>query len=119
MQIESQKLKWSAQSKIGSLENKAHKAGGGEKKIESRKLNFKDSAQSKVGSRENMKHKAGGGDIQVCARAEGIVVSIVISLIITVRTLSIIKQLSFFFCYLIIGYCRHFKRMNWDSLQVT
>lgn len=62
-QIESQKLKWTAQSKIGSLENKDHKPGGGDKKIESQKVAFK--AQSKVGSKDNIKHKPGGGEIQV------------------------------------------------------
>lgn len=50
---------------MGSLENKSHRAGGGDKKIESRKLNFKDGAQPKVGSRDNIKHKPGGGEVQV------------------------------------------------------
>lgn len=50
-QIISNKLQWSAKSKIGSLENASHKPGGGDKKI----LNFKadfGSAKSKVGSKE-------------------------------------------------------------------
>lgn len=62
-QIESQKLKWNVTSKVGSLDNKDHKPGGGDKKIESQKIAFK--AQSKIGSRENIKHKPGGGEIQV------------------------------------------------------
>jgi hypothetical protein len=33
LQIESQKLEWKASSKIGSLNNTGHKAGGGEKKV--------------------------------------------------------------------------------------
>ena len=50
-------------SKIGSLDNKDHKPGGGDKKIESQKLKF--AAQSKIGSKENIKHKPGGGEIKV------------------------------------------------------
>ena len=37
--------------------------GGGDKKIESRKLDW--SATSKIGSTKNMKHKAGGGNVKV------------------------------------------------------
>lgn len=45
-------MTWNAKSKIGSLENKAHKPGGGDKKI----LNFKTdygTAKPKVGSKES------------------------------------------------------------------
>lgn len=45
------------------MDNKDHKPGGGDKKIESQKVAFK--AQPKVGSRDNIKHKPGGGEIQV------------------------------------------------------
>lgn len=47
-QILSTKLNWNAKSKIGSLENKDHKPGGGDKKI----LNF-GNAKPKVGSNES------------------------------------------------------------------
>lgn len=65
MKILSQKLQWNAKSKIGSLENANHKPKGGEKKIETVKLDFKDKAKSKVGSKDNMQHVAGGGDVKV------------------------------------------------------
>ncbi|XP_044573614.1 basic proline-rich protein isoform X5 [Drosophila ananassae] len=58
------KLQWNAKSKIGSLENAAHKPGGGDKKIETLKMDFKDKAKSKVGSKDNVKHQPGGGDIK-------------------------------------------------------
>ena len=38
--------------------------GGGDKKIESRKLEY--NVTSKVGSTVNMQHKAGGGKVKVC-----------------------------------------------------
>lgn len=65
LQIITQKLEWNAKSKIGSLENAAHKPKGGDKKIESVKLNFKDKAAPKVGSKDNIKHQPGGGDVKV------------------------------------------------------
>ena len=37
-QIENKKLEWKAESKIGSLDNAAHKPGGGEKKVINDKL---------------------------------------------------------------------------------
>lgn len=52
LQILSKKLNWNAKSKIGSLENKAHKPGGGDKKI----MNFKTdygNAKPKVGSKDD------------------------------------------------------------------
>ncbi|XP_062126854.1 microtubule-associated protein tau isoform X12 [Drosophila sulfurigaster albostrigata] len=58
------KLQWNAKSKIGSLDNAAHKPGGGDKKIETLKMNFNDKAKSKVGSKDNVKHQPGGGDIK-------------------------------------------------------
>ena len=39
-QIENRKLNWNAQSKIKSLDNHSHKPGGGDKKIENRKLEW-------------------------------------------------------------------------------
>lgn len=50
-------------SKIGSLDNKDHKPGGGDKKIESQKVKF--NAQAKIGSKDNIKHKPGGGEVKV------------------------------------------------------
>lgn len=63
-------MQWNAKSKIGSLENAAHKPGGGDKKIETLKMDFKDKAKSKVNSKDNVKHQPGGGDIKVCAKTE-------------------------------------------------
>jgi microtubule-associated protein tau len=64
-QIETVKLQWNAKSKIGSMNNATYKPGGGDKKIESRKLDFKDKAKSKVGSTANIKHAPGGGNVKV------------------------------------------------------
>lgn len=52
---------------MGSLDNATHKPGGGEKKIESVKLDFKDKAKPKIGSLDNTTHKPGGGNIKVGA----------------------------------------------------
>ena len=41
----------------------SHKPGGGDKKIENRKLDW--SVESRIGSTKNLKHKAGGGNVQV------------------------------------------------------
>ncbi|XP_066152188.1 microtubule-associated protein 4 isoform X1 [Euwallacea fornicatus] len=62
--ILSQKLEWTAKSKIGSLDNANHKPKGGDKKIETVKLHFKEKAAAKVGSKDNMKHQPGGGDVK-------------------------------------------------------
>lgn len=51
-QIISTKLQWNAKSKIGSLENKDHKPGGGDKKIMSFKTDY-GNAKPKVGSNES------------------------------------------------------------------
>ena len=67
LQIPQQKLQWNAKSKIGSLDNATHKPGGGDKKIETVKLDFKDKAKSKVGSKDNIKHTPGGGTVKVSA----------------------------------------------------
>lgn len=58
-------MQWNAKSKIGSLENASHKPGGGDKKIETIKTDFKEKAKPKVGSKDNVKHQPGGGDIKV------------------------------------------------------
>lgn len=63
--IMSTKLQWNARSKIGSLENANHKPGGGDKKIETLKTDFKDRAKSKVGSKDNLGYQPGGGDIKI------------------------------------------------------
>lgn len=47
-------------SRVGSTANMDHRPGGGEKKIESHKVEFK--AQSKVGSTDYISHKPGGGN---------------------------------------------------------
>lgn len=65
MQIVTNKLTWEAKSKINSLENAAHKPGGGDKKIESIRTEFKDKAKPRVGSKDNVKHTPGGGDVKV------------------------------------------------------
>lgn len=59
------KLNWNAKPKVGSLDNATHKPGGGDKKIESVKLDFKDKAKPKVGSKDNLKHSPGGGTVKV------------------------------------------------------
>ncbi len=59
------KLQWNAKSKIGSLENATHKPGGGDKKIETIKLEFREKAKPKVGSKDNIKHVPGGGTVKV------------------------------------------------------
>lgn len=59
------KLQWNAKSKVGSLDNATYKPGGGDKKIETVKLDFKDKAKPKVGSKENAKHVPGGGTVKV------------------------------------------------------
>lgn len=64
-QITQVKLQWNAKSKIGSLENTTYRPGGGDKKIESVKLDFKDKAKSKIGSKDNVKHVPGGGNVKV------------------------------------------------------
>lgn len=69
-QIIHNKLQWEAKSKIGSLENAHHKPGGGDKKIESIKTEFKDKAKPRVGSKDNVKHVAGGGDVKVSTRRD-------------------------------------------------
>ncbi|KAA5635113.1 hypothetical protein F3G58_34660 [Pseudomonas aeruginosa] len=65
IQIVTNKLEWNAKSKVGSLQNASYKPGGGDKKIETVKLDFGEKAKSKVGSTANITHKPGGGAIKV------------------------------------------------------
>jgi hypothetical protein len=66
LQIQQVKLAWNAKSKVGSLENATHKPGGGDKKIETVKLDFKEKAKPKIGSKDNVKYQPGGGAVKVC-----------------------------------------------------
>jgi len=61
--VESQKLQWNAKPRIGSLENAKHKPLGGEVKVKTQKLEWK--ATSKVGSLDNVKHAPGGGSVKI------------------------------------------------------
>jgi microtubule-associated protein tau len=47
------------------LQNAAYKPGGGDKKIETVKLDFKEKAKPKVASTVNITHKPGGGVVKV------------------------------------------------------
>lgn len=58
------KLKWDAKPKVGSLDNATYTPGGGDKKIETVKLDFKN-AKPKVASKDNLKHQPLGGDVKV------------------------------------------------------
>ncbi|XP_039445442.2 uncharacterized protein LOC120425109 isoform X4 [Culex pipiens pallens] len=58
------KLQWNAKPKIGSLENATHKPGGGDKRIEVLKTDFKERARPKVGSKDNLGYQPGGGDVK-------------------------------------------------------
>lgn len=43
-------------------------AGGGDVKIESHRVSFREKAQSKVGSMDNVSHSPGGGNVKVRPR---------------------------------------------------
>ncbi|MBN3300413.1 DHX30 helicase, partial [Amia calva] len=58
-------------SKCGSKANIKHKPGGGEVKIETHKVNFKDKAQSKVSSIDSVGHEPSGGDAKVRSQVRG------------------------------------------------
>ncbi|CAG7786306.1 unnamed protein product, partial [Allacma fusca] len=64
VRIESKKLNWKAESKIGSLGNVTHVPGGGAVKIETKKVELKN-VQSRIGSLGNVKHKPGGGEKKI------------------------------------------------------
>ena len=51
-------------SKVGSLEKANHRPGGGEVKIENRRLDWQG-VTSRVGSTKNMGHRPGGGNVQI------------------------------------------------------
>lgn len=76
-------MQWNAKPKIGSLDNASYKPGGGDKKIESLKTDFKDKAKSKVGSKENMKHLPGGGEFKVNIQNWLVAIFIKITLLIS------------------------------------
>eukprot|EP00069_Balaena_mysticetus_P007985 bmy_05607T0 len=66
VQIQNKKVDISkVSSKCGSKANIKHKPGGGDVKIESQKLNFKEKAQAKVGSLDNVGHLPAGGAVKV------------------------------------------------------
>ncbi|XP_050539836.1 microtubule-associated protein 2 isoform X2 [Daktulosphaira vitifoliae] len=62
VKIESRKLEWKAGTRI-QAKNDAYVPGGGDKKIQSVKLQW--NAKPKVGSLENKTHKPGGGDKKI------------------------------------------------------
>ena len=47
------------------MTNTTYKPGGGNVRVSSQKLEFKEKAASKVGSKDNLQHKPGGGDVKV------------------------------------------------------
>merc|ERR1712223_62498 len=61
--IESRKLEWNVTSKVGSTKNLKHRAGGGNVKIHDAKLEIK--AESRIGSLANVGHRAGGGEKKI------------------------------------------------------
>lgn len=52
------------------MENTTYRPGGGDKKIESVKLDFKEKAKPKVASTVNITHKPGGGAVKVTLNVE-------------------------------------------------
>uniref|UniRef100_UPI003AAD1BFC microtubule-associated protein tau n=1 Tax=Centroberyx gerrardi TaxID=166262 RepID=UPI003AAD1BFC len=66
VQIQNKKIDLShVTSKCGSLDNIRHRPGGGNVRIETVKLDFKDKAQAKVGSLDNTHHTPGGGQVAI------------------------------------------------------
>ncbi|XP_067400617.1 microtubule-associated protein 4 isoform X3 [Emydura macquarii macquarii] len=66
VQIQNKKVDISkVSSKCGSKTNIKHKPGGGDVKIETQKLNFKEKVQAKVGSLENVGHLPAGGTVKL------------------------------------------------------
>jgi len=62
IRIENRKLEWNVQAKT-VVNNDKYTPGGGDKKIENRKLNW--NAQSKIRSLENHSYRPGGGDKKI------------------------------------------------------
>lgn len=65
VKIEHRKLEWNATPKTKAL-NSGYVPGGGDKKIEQRKLSW--NATSKIGSLERASHKPGGGQVKIESR---------------------------------------------------
>ena len=63
VKIENRKLDWRVDSKVGSTKNLKHKPGGGNVQITDQKIELK--AESKIGSLKNVKHRPGGGDKKI------------------------------------------------------
>merc|ERR1719471_489932 len=61
IRIENRKLEWKREARTAAF-NSSYKPGGGEKKIENRKLDW--NTASKIGSLDNAKHKPGGGQVK-------------------------------------------------------
>ncbi|KAI2810311.1 hypothetical protein RDWZM_002678 [Blomia tropicalis] len=61
--IESQKLNWNTSSRVGSLQNANHKPKGGNVRVTTQKLDW--NVKSKVGSLDNVKHSPGGGNVRI------------------------------------------------------
>lgn len=51
-------------SKVGSMDNVKHKAGGGQVKVETKKIDLTN-VKSKVGSTDNIQHRPSGGEKKV------------------------------------------------------
>merc|ERR1712106_827500 len=62
VKIEHRKLEWNAAPRTKAL-NTGYVPGGGDKKIEQRKLSW--NAASKIGSLEKASHKPGGGQVKI------------------------------------------------------
>merc|ERR1719412_2437530 len=62
IRIENRKLDWKKDGRTDAF-NSSYKPGGGDKKIENRKLEW--NTTSKVGSMANAKHRAGGGNVKI------------------------------------------------------
>jgi len=63
VKIEHRRLEWNAAPKTKVVNEGGYIPGGGDKKIESRKLNW--NAQSRINSLEKNNHKPGGGDKKI------------------------------------------------------
>merc|ERR1712241_1399897 len=62
VKIENRKLDWNTPARTKAV-NEKYSPGGGDVKIENRKLDW--NTESRVGSTKNLKHKAGGGNVQI------------------------------------------------------
>lgn len=64
-QIFDEKVQWETGSRIGSLGNATHRPTGGDVKIESHKVDFKEKAKPRIGSLDKAAHKPGGGNVKI------------------------------------------------------